>query len=88
MQELLFSRSECLPLCIIWNAVLQVPKQKISLGLLPTPLHPFKPPNIPDNVEMFIKRKKYAPSLPSCQARYLHAGGGANVPYRTAQGMI
>ncbi len=40
------------------DACLQIPRQRVSLGLLPTPLHSFKPPHIPDNIEMFIKRAK------------------------------
>lgn len=40
------------------DACLQIPRQRVSLGLLPTPLHLFKPPNVPNNIEMFIKRAR------------------------------
>ena len=43
------------------DACLQVPRQRVSLGLLPTPLHSFTPPHIPDNIEMFIKRERLQP---------------------------
>lgn len=40
-----------------WAEMLPLaPNHKISLGMLPTPLHHFKPPNVPSNVEMYIKR--------------------------------
>lgn len=55
----------------------QAPKYKMSLGLLPTPLHRFKPPSVPDNVEMYVKRENIpvcmqAVSTSTC-AHMLHA---------------
>lgn len=38
------------------NLLNPVPNHKISLGLLPTPLHQFRPPGLPDSVTMYIKR--------------------------------
>ena len=35
---------------------LQVPQERFCLGLLPTPMHRFAPPGLPDGVEMWIKR--------------------------------
>jgi D-cysteine desulfhydrase len=36
--------------------MLQVPKQRYCLGMLPTPIHRFYPPGLPDGVELWIKR--------------------------------
>ena len=35
---------------------LQVPHHRVSLACLPTPIHPFRPPGLPEGVEMLIKR--------------------------------
>ena len=35
---------------------LQVPQERFCLGLLPTPVHRFAPPGLPQGVEMWIKR--------------------------------
>jgi hypothetical protein len=37
-------------------AAAQVPHDRFCLGLLPTPVHRFEPPGLPDGVEMWIKR--------------------------------
>ena len=35
---------------------LQVPRERFCLGLLPTPVHRFAPPGLPEGIEMWIKR--------------------------------
>ncbi|GBF88670.1 D-cysteine desulfhydrase, mitochondrial [Raphidocelis subcapitata] len=39
-----------------WARGLKAPPQRYRLGLLPTPVHRFSPPGLPDGVEMWIKR--------------------------------
>lgn len=50
----------------------QAPKYKMSLGMLPTPLHRFKPPGVPDNVEMYVKREELSVCILDVYKFYMH----------------
>ncbi|OQR82443.1 D-cysteine desulfhydrase [Achlya hypogyna] len=44
-----------------WAAALShPPKERITLGNFPTPIFPFRPPGLPADVKMFIKRDDYS----------------------------
>ncbi len=36
--------------------VLQAPEQRYALSLLPTPIHRWAPPGVPDGCELWVKR--------------------------------
>ncbi len=40
------------PICM----VLQAPEQRYALSLLPTPIHRWAPPGVPDGCELWVKR--------------------------------
>jgi len=40
------------PICV----VLQAPEQRYALSLLPTPIHRWAPPGVPDGCELWVKR--------------------------------
>jgi len=48
-----------------WAAPLAAvaPKQRLRLGLLPTPLHRWSPPGFPEGVDLWVKRD----DLSGCQ---------------------
>lgn len=33
-----------------------VPEERFALGMLPTPIHKFSPPGVPEGVQLWIKR--------------------------------
>ena len=44
-------------------ASLQVPKKRFRMGMLPTPIHPWHLPRVPEGVDVWIKRD----DLTGCQ---------------------